>query len=217
MRIILAALAAAVMLAATAAEGADKSAPPVRSMMDPPAEGTVHDGAYVGLAAGYLATVLDAGSGELGSADPVIGIYGGYGRAVQGLYWGLEADAMLTSVSARIGAEDFTVTGKNDYLASLRLRIGLPMGLAMPYVTAGAAYTSARIGVSDGLDSASRRDGLFGIVAGGGLELALTERSALRVEGLYYAFPDQSLRFDGDRLELEQSLLVGRAGFAVKF
>jgi outer membrane immunogenic protein len=217
MRSLLAALAAVALLLGTAASAADKLSPPARSMMDPPAEGSVHNGAYAGLTVGYSAAVFDAQGADLGSDKPLAGLYGGWGRVASGVYYGVEADVMLTDISAKIGADDFSVSGKNDYLASLRLRIGFPIGLAMPYLTAGAAYTNAKLKVSDGIDTVSASDGLWGLAAGGGLDLALTENSVMRVEGLYYAFPDQSLTFDGDKIRMEQTMTVVRAGFAFRF
>ena len=115
-----------------------------------------------------------------------------------GLLLGLEVD-----FSGVFGADDSAhlsavpnvrtnigIAAELNWLASARVRLGLPQGEWMPYSTGGVALAGYEASAyfrgpsnSDTVDEA-----VFGAVAGGGLELMLDENWIAGVEGLYYFF-----------------------------
>lgn len=176
-------------------------------------QGPFKGGPYAGLTAGYSSTVFEAEDVDLGAHGLFGGAYAGFGFYTGGVYLGLEGDAMLTDIKAKFSEADVTVTSKSDYLASIRARVGLPLGPALAYVTAGPAFTNTKITGSDGIDGASKSETLIGVAVGGGLETNLTNTIMVRIEGLHYAFPDEGFKFgDLGKADIGQQETVIRVG-----
>jgi opacity protein-like surface antigen len=61
---------------------------------------------------------------------------------------------------------------------------------------------------------------ISGYVLGGGVEFALSQNVNMHVEGLSYTFDDETYRQPGDpgdKMTIQNSVVVGRIGFAYKF
>ena len=90
-----------------------------------------------------------------------------------------------------------------DYLATLRARLGIARGDLLMYVTGGAAFA----GFDDDAVSFKTHsktyslksdddDRKVGLVVGGGVEYKLRSNWSVGVEGLYYAFADDTNTFN---------------------
>lgn len=136
-------------------------------------------GLYIGAHAGYNLSNIDLSVASLSwnTSGTAIGIHGGYGWRVSNmLYAGIEADwSILNSSGDTLG-----ITAAFDWSASLRGRIGIPIGNAMPYLTAGVAWT--RGGMDAGVVSGAKTE--KGFVYGGGVDFAITNNWIARAEYL---------------------------------
>ena len=182
--------------------------------------GSRHDGAYIGGTVGYSSTVFsaDVQGIDLGADGAFVGGYVGFGKVVSGVYLGIEADAVLTDVSGDINNGYVTVTGSTDWLASVRGRIGLPLGPALVYGTVGVAFADVELKETNEGGSISPSETMIGVAGGGGVELAITDNLSARLEAIYYAFPDEKFDFgEFGKVEVDQSVTVVRAGVGFKF
>ncbi len=139
------------------------------------------------------------------------GVHAGYNWQTGGVVLGIEGDFMFlgrkvsdteTLFHTFAGPTAFgtmEVTAKNDWLASLRGRLGWAAGAWMPYITGGAAWTKTSYSASyvqnpGALAPASLNttvsfdDSKFGWTVGGGVEWMLAPHWILRAEYLYYRF-----------------------------
>lgn len=117
------------------------------------------------------------------SADALrFGILGGYNHVAERVLVGIEAD-----VSFGEADDSFSVISNFNIEpeANLRLRFGLPHEHFLPFVTMGAA-----LAVGNSKDVALGGESRLhpGVVAGTGLEIALTGGIALRGEYLFQSF-----------------------------
>lgn len=82
------------------------------------------------------------------------------------------------------------IAAELNWLASARLRFGLPQGAWMPFVTGGVALAGYEASAFENSPSNSVEvdEPVWGAVAGGGVEVMLDENWIGGVEGLYYFF-----------------------------
>ena len=119
--------------------------------------------------------------------------------------WGVEGDFSWSGLKtttlinpnhpAAVG-DDFRITSTADWIATLRTRGGIIVDNALLYLTGGLAFTDIRTqfrhnhnGTNDP-HSYTFSETQVGMVAGAGLEIALTERISLKSEVLYFNFGD---------------------------
>lgn len=215
-RILGAALAALISLPllAIAAIAADKGGPLPR--IAAPAQAQVSDegpawnrsGFYVGALAGYDLAKMEAAGLSAANGEIEGTLLGGVNYRAGGLVYGLEADITLTNISASSTNGLITVTSSADYIATLRGRLGVPIGPALIYATAGPAFKHATLDVN-GVQS---KEWQVGLVAGGGAELEISRSFAVRLEALYFKMPDQNVGL----LESQNDHTVVRAGAIFK-
>jgi outer membrane immunogenic protein len=104
-----------------------------------------------------------------------------------------------------IGIEgDVSFADGVDYLGTLRGRLGYARGDMLLYATAGVAFA----GLNDGnlnftlghnsFSLEDEDDRRIGFVVGGGVEYKLRSNLSLGLEGLYYAFSDESTEYTSD-------------------
>lgn len=177
-RFILAALAAAGWALPAAAQA--------------PAPDYHRNGFYVGLTAGKAATDWKAEGYQFGAASLVGGAFVGYQHRLDGLIVGIEGDYMFTALKSSSDVAGFQVTGSNHFLASIRGRVGIPLGAAQVYATAGPAFSEKATAIQLGPFVSSAKDVLVGVAYGAGLETEISRSMSLRIEGLQYAFPNQT-------------------------
>lgn len=173
-------------------------------------------GLYAGLSVGYSASVLEAEDIDLAGQGAFVGAFAGFGGVTNGVYMGVEGDFQISDVTAGFSDADVSVRGSSDYLASIRARVGLPLGPALLYATAGPAVTKSKITATDGVDTISDGKLSVGLAVGAGIEAELTPTVLVRVEGLHYRFPSETYDMDGSSVRVDQSETVIRAGVAFK-
>ena len=191
MRVLLsAALAACLMTFATPAGASDPSflAPPKATDGVP----WNRTGAYVGLTAGLGVAALQAEDFKFADQSYLGGIFAGFNVRLGDAVVGLEADYLLTDIQGSTTDGVVVVTAKTKYLASVRGRVGMPIGPALLYATAGPAFTEHKVAVAGPVESFSS-ELLVGGVFGGGIEASLTKTLFVRLEGLHYIFPDKDV------------------------
>lgn len=144
-------------------------------------------GPYAGISLGYSTSHLTGDVVPL-SADGVnVGGLAGFTFRVGHAVLGLEGD---------IGWQDATLSAggihaNGGWLGTARVRAGVPIGPALLYGTAGAAF-------KDSIDGFTT-----GAVAGGGIDLQLTHSMLMRIEALHYMYPDATVSItDIDKLKL---------------
>lgn len=172
---------AALLLSSTAALAADKGGAPAPAPAAPIAAASPFSGAYIGVHAGYsLLTDESSFNGWLG------GVHGGFGQVMSGAYLGIEADWSMNTANVTGTDGEIAFKYQNDWLGSVRGRVGLPMGNLMPYATAGIAWGKFKGRETDGETTVADSETQRLWVAGAGLEYALTNTMNLRGEWLHY-------------------------------
>ncbi len=127
------------------------------------------------------------------------GLYGGYNYQVDNFVLGTEADISFGDVD---GSAPPVSRFETDVLGSVRFRAGYAYHNLLPYITAGlgvARAEQARVGLG------SPSNTHLGVVAGGGLDWAFSDKVSARVEYLYsyygkerYSYPALSSRTSFD-------------------
>jgi outer membrane immunogenic protein len=136
------------------------------------------------------------------------GAHAGYNWQTDGFVWGLEADVSATDISTKGLHTHGGVTHSEegtaeiDMLASLRLRLGMPMDMNLFYVTGGVAWRTGDwaatfnpaccgAGPSSGLSTGGDTDlDEVGGVVGLGWERRVNETFSARLEALWYIFDE---------------------------
>src|SRR6266436_7888525 len=123
------------------------------------------------------------------------GLHAGVGTRLGGnFYLGVEADGGVATMDGTVNNPGFigNINSKNRWLASLRGRFGFVLAPnLLAYGTAGWGWAGSSFTVT-GTDGSqfSTKPTLNGVVAGGGLEYALSQNWGLRVEYLHYFLGD---------------------------
>lgn len=221
-RIGSAALAAAIVIGATAAAAADKGGPAAAAPMhatgmSEPSMAGAHDGAYAGLLLGLNSNELRTeGLPALADNGYFAGGVLGYGVTVNGLYVGLEFDAMLRDVGAHVVDGGTVVTMSDRWMGSGRARVGLPIGPALLYGTAGAAIQQSSLRAEFGGSSDSTQEYVWGFVGGVGAEVLITNTMKIGIEGLHYNWQEQEYELAGERVKIDQTDQLVRARITFK-
>lgn len=202
-----------------------------RTAYEPPSTALTYDGVpmlapiwsglYAGINGGGGWGSFDTSHPDIGNLDPsgaIIGAHLGYLMRAGALVAGVEFDAGWSLVSDSRGlAGDATFIADNDFLASARARLGVTVGPALLYVTGGGAWA----GLSASTDSAgghwSKSDTRLGLVAGGGVEIGLNERMAVRLEALHYWFDERTYASADGPVSLDTDVTTVRAGLTLFF
>lgn len=159
------------------------------------------------------------------------GFHAGYNFQQGSFVLGPEIDISFADINGDAADEEGNdvVEANINWLASLRLRAGVAFDRVLVYGTGGLAYANGDFEVIDDLgDVGDENSGSAGIdawggVLGGGLEFAVTNNVALRIEGLHYFFDEESDTSDltddsdpGDFVSLD-GVTVVRAGLSLGF
>jgi len=155
-------------------------------------------GAYVGFHGGGNWGSIDFKN--IGNSDSSAffgGGHAGFNLGFGALVAGIEADLNYDGSSygyttgGTIGSVDV------DWNASLRGRVGLPVGPALLYATAGIAWTEKTLVETSGGLSSSASDTFTGVVYGIGAETYVMPNMSLRLEALRYDYSAKSLSLTG--------------------
>jgi len=169
---------------------------------------TVDPGTY--LAAGDAATVSGSGGGGANANGVLAGGQVGCNLQSGTLVYGLEGDVdyfhshpqFNNNTNTLANGNTFAISQSlttNNFLATVRPRIGIAADRNLAYVTGGAAFTSISYteGYVDanappGAGTAAASRSLVGWTAGAGWEYAFADRWTVRAEYLYASFPTTS-------------------------
>lgn len=175
----------------------------------------IWSGLYLGAHGGGGWGSIETSLGDLDMSGAVLGTHIGYLIRSGPLVAGIELDADLSQINyaANIG-NVATATIDVDWALSARARLGVLTGPALFYATGGIAMVglSGQAGVSGGHFQSSTTQ--TGFVAGGGVEIGLNEKIALRIEALHYFMPEQkmALPLGAGSLDVDGSFTTVRAG-----
>ena len=132
-----------------------------------------------------------------------------YGSFVIGFEGDIAAMGNQTSLTLKN-----TVAADQDWFATARARVGMPMNQDLFFVTGGWAAMSVEASTSEGDD----RKWMNGWTIGAGVERKISEHINLRLEGLYMNFEKE--RFDTDPIfdiDLDSRLVIARVGMTYGF
>ena len=166
------------------------------TIAEPPAEtpivetaAGVYDwgGFYVGANAGYAWTNLDS-SGPAPALDQdlsgfALGAFAGYNVFNDGFVYGVEADIKHDFNNDRFTSGGTRYEAETNWGGSVRARIGYAFDRTLVYATGGWAFTRAELENRDA--GVTEKDTLNGWTAGAGVEQAITDTMAARVEYRY--------------------------------
>jgi outer membrane immunogenic protein len=179
-------------------------------------------GMYVGIHGGWNWAETGA-EGVFPESDMegfVIGGQVGYNWQMNNIVFGIEADGSYVDNDddGDFGTAPggiFAVGVEQNYLASVRGRLGFGFDKFLVYGTGGAAFTGLDFNLGTDEDDAN----YFGWVAGGGVEFAVTQNVTVGVEYLHYEFGDESIGSSvlPDDVDIDLSNDVVRGRLNVKF
>jgi outer membrane immunogenic protein len=143
-------------------------------------------GPYVGIngGGGWSSSDFSAplSSGSFGTSGGLVGGTLGYNWQSNQIVFGVEGDIDWSTLQGSGTCAGVSCSTRNDWLSTVRGRLGYAAGRFMPYVTGGAAFGDIRTSVTGQPDSTSTKAGW---TAGGGLEAALTGPWTAKIEYLY--------------------------------
>lgn len=194
-----------VCIAGTGAARADPLAP-------------IWTGAYVGFHTGGTWGDIDVPNfANVDTSAFTVGGHAGFNLGFGALVAGVEGDLNYDGSSASfIPTGGGTGTIDTNWNGSLRGRLGLPLGPALLYATAGFAWTGKSVGEVSARGVAASADHTFaGVVYGIGAESYVLPNISLRLEALHYDYGSEKLSFSGAAAAAEDfdpSDTVVRAG-----
>lgn len=176
-------------------------------------------GFYLGLHAG-------GAFGDVSVSDPTAKIswdHGGFGGGLHAGYnhqfgqfiVGIEGDYGLSKADGTLVlADGVTVSTKTSNIGSIRGRLGLTVGSALVYATAGYGFGQLQarlVSVPDSIDF-SESNRISGYVVGGGVEMKLMQSVSGRLEALHYGLGRKAADSTGidARADIDQTVI--RAG-----
>jgi outer membrane immunogenic protein len=169
-------------------------------------------GIYIGINGGYgfgkstwTVPAADTGPGNININGAVVGGTFGANFQTGQFVFGIEGDGDWSNIkgsasgatsAACLGSSSTTCTYQtsNDWLATLRARMGVAWDRVLIYGTAGGAAGDIKANFSPAapLTGASSSSTEFGWTAGGGLEFGITDNVTAKVEYLYVDLQNSS-------------------------
>lgn len=161
-------------------------------------------GGYAGAEVGVSQTANEATSGgskkEFDRMDAAFGLFAGYNWQVSRVILGVEGAATyLGSLDTATHVTLGTIKGGSRWSASVKGRVGLPIGRVMPYLSAGLAMTDYTFKAN----GATQNSIGIGPVLGAGLDVAVTDRLRLRADYSLTGIIDDTASFNGTRVKQE--------------
>ncbi|HPG89683.1 MAG TPA: outer membrane beta-barrel protein [Hyphomicrobium sp.] len=178
----------------------------------------IWNGAYVGFHGGAKWADIDTDfSSSISANDITGGGHIGYNLSLAGVLVGIEADANLDSTKFGFSTSGGGVGSfETDWSGSIRGRIGIPVGPALLYATAGYAWTEATLNEASAAGGSFSSSHTFnGVVYGLGAEAFVLPNMSLRLEALRYDYAADDISISGAQNALQEfdpSETVVRAG-----
>jgi len=179
-------------------------------------------GFYAGIngGSGFDTSNFASHSVKIRSKGALIGGTFGYNLQTGSTVWGVETDLDWSDASGRGDCGAFVCEARNDWLGTLRGRIGYGFGRWLPYVTAGMAYGHVTASSTDPAAADAGRTRV-GWTAGLGIEHAFSANWSAKLEYLYVCLGDVSRNSVCDtgvttsNISIKESVV--RAGVNYKF
>ena len=176
-------------------------------------------GAYIGAQAGAKWSDVNTDfSSSFSATDWTGGGHAGFNLGLGGIVVGIEGDANLDSSKLNFTPSlgGGTGTFESDWSGTIRGRVGLPVGPALLYATAGYAWTDATLTQKSAAGTSFSSSHTFdGVVYGLGAETFVLPNMSLRLEALRYDYGADKLSLTGATNalgEFDPSETVVRAG-----
>ena len=150
-----------------------------------------------------------------GSFDTSGGLFGatvGYNWQTGPVVLGLEGDIDWSNIKGSGSCGGFSCDVRNDYLATIRGRLGYAMDRWMPYVTGGAAIGNVKTSIAGFGDTNNTKGGW---TVGGGIEASIAGPWTAKVEYLYVDLGDADTAVAGTSASYKTNIV--RAGINYKF
>jgi outer membrane immunogenic protein len=156
-------------------------------------------GVYFGLNGGYgfgqsefESTATNASSGSFSTDGGLFGVTAGANFQASSLVVGIEGDVDWTDIKGNQTSTTFcgggtscTLQTENDWLGTIRARVGYAWDRVLFYGTGGGAFGNIKPLVSMPGFALSTNNTEFGWTAGAGVEVALAENWTVRLEYLF--------------------------------
>jgi outer membrane immunogenic protein len=171
-------------------------------------------GFYLGLNGGYGFGRSNY-SGPGGSFDADGGLFGatvGYNWQTGPLVFGLEGDIDWSGMRGSGACGVFACSTRNDYLSTIRGRLGYAMDRWMPYITGGAAIGNVKTSIA-GIGDTNNTKG--GWTVGGGIEASLMGPWTAKVEYLHVDLGNADTALAGTNARFTSDII--RGGINYKF
>ncbi len=139
-------------------------------------------GAFGGGAWGRSDFSAPLSSGSFNTSGWLAGGTLGYNYQMGQMVLGIEGDAAWTDIHGSAACAGLTCETRNNWLATVRGRLGYAAGRFMPYITGGAAFGDIKTSVTGFGDSDTTR---VGWTAGGGIEASIAGPWTAKLEYLY--------------------------------
>ena len=139
-------------------------------------------GAFGGGAWGNSDFSAPLSSGSLNTHGWLAGGTIGYNYQMGQVVLGIEGDAAWTDIHGSAPCAGLTCETRNNWLSTVRGRLGYAAGRFMPYVTGGAAFGDVKTSVTGFGDTSTTR---VGWTAGGGVEASIAGPWSAKLEYLY--------------------------------
>ena len=173
--------------------------------------GVKFGGAIEGSADGGFA----GATGDVGLDGVVVGIMSGRNFQFDHIVLGFDSDSSLTDISGSTTIGGQTGKVSLDTLSTTRGRIGYAYDRVLPYVTGGLATAQADFSL-EGAGS-DNDEWFFGYTVGAGVEWAVTDTIAARLEYQFIDLGSESISIGGNRSTASiDDLHVVRAGVSIK-
>jgi outer membrane immunogenic protein len=153
----------------------------------------------------------ESGSGDFDVDNTfLVGVHVGYNwQTARNVVLGVEGDISLLGGERDVEFDGEKLGEQDDnWLASIRGRLGYAAGSTLIYATGGVAFLNG--------DNAPFDDTVTGWVAGGGIEHKFRENWSLGLEGLYYAFEDDTT-FEGVDMDYDRDFFTVKARLSYHF
>lgn len=187
-----------------------------QAMADPLAP--IWTGAYIGAHAGGLWSDIDTTDfGSISSSDLAAGGHAGFNLGLGAFVAGIEGDIGYSGSDLGFSTQNGgSASLSTDWNGSLRARVGVPVGPALLYATAGYAWNATTLSQKSPAGATTDVNHTFGgVVYGVGAEAYVLPNMSLRLEALHYDYSADSLSLAGASAavqEIDPSETVVRAG-----
>ena len=173
-------------------------------------------GFYLGLNGGYgFGRSEFNGTLPSGSFDTSGGLFGatvGYNWQTGPVVFGLEGDIDWSGMRGSGTCGGLSCSTRNDYLATIRGRLGYAMDRWMPYITGGAAIGNVKTSIPAFGDTNNTKGGW---TLGGGIEASLMGPWTAKVEYLHVDLGNADTAVSGTSAKFTSDII--RGGINYKF